>query len=367
MTLQRIVALLGRRDQPTDGVEEYCCNLGSALERLGYSFERWRVPWGEKGWRAALANLREQASRWRGVLVLVQYSALAWSRRGFPFGALRVLRAIESASQRAAKLGIVFHDVDAYLGARLIDRVRRQVQLYVMRRLFQQVAKVILTVPADKTAWLPANRAKAVFIPVGANLLPVDANTSPLHRRSATPVVAVFGVTGGGSIPREARDIAQAVNYAAAIAGRLRLLVLGRHALDAREALEQRLDRSRVELETRGVLPAVEVAHLLANADALLFVRGHISSRRTSAIAGIACGIPVVAYSGTETAAPITEAGVVLAPEGDIHALSEALTRVLRDPESANQLRERSRMAQQRYFSWDAIAARYAQFLRESR
>jgi hypothetical protein len=366
MTAQPIVALLGRRDAPTDGVEEYCSNLGSALQPFGFSFVSLRVPWVEKGWRDALSELREQAAGWSGVWVLLQYSALAWSSRGFSSGALRVLRVVDSASQGAAKTGIVFHDADAYPGGRLVDAVRRQHQLCVMRRLFRRAGIAILTVPAEKMAWLPANHTKAAFIPVGANLPPVDFRAIPQVEPRQTPIVAVFGVTGGASIPREAREIAQAVNHAAAKAGRVCLLVFGRHALDAREALEQALDRSRVALEVRGVLPAAEVAQSLASSDVLLFVRGHISSRRGSAIAGISCGLPVVAYSGRETSAPITEAGVVLASEGDADALREGLARVLCDAAFRNQLCERSRAAQQKYFSWNAIAARYAEVLRGS-
>jgi len=49
----------------------------------------------------------------------------------------------------------------------------------------------------------------------------------------------------------------------------------------------------------------------------------------------IACGLPVIASKGPETAAPITAS-----------------------------LAQRSWLAQRRYFSWHAIAARYAEFMR---
>jgi len=47
----RCVALLGRRDEPTDAVEEYCQFLGAALEAQGIPFEIERVSWDELGWR----------------------------------------------------------------------------------------------------------------------------------------------------------------------------------------------------------------------------------------------------------------------------------------------------------------------------
>jgi glycosyltransferase involved in cell wall biosynthesis len=101
----------------------------------------------------------------------------------------------------------------------------------------------------------------------------------------------------------------------------------------------------------------------LKRADVLLFVRGQISSRRGSAIAGIACGLPVVCYEGPETGWPITEAGILSVPLGDREALSEALERVLSNNELRSALCQRSRRAQEQYFSWSAIAARYAEAL----
>ena len=36
MSAQRIIALLGRKDRPTDAVEEYCHYLGQALMEHGF-------------------------------------------------------------------------------------------------------------------------------------------------------------------------------------------------------------------------------------------------------------------------------------------------------------------------------------------
>ena len=94
-------------------------------------------------------------------------------------------------------------------------------------------------------------------------------------------------------------------------------------------------------------------------ADACLFVRGAISTRRGSAIAGIACGRPVIAYRGQETAPPITEAGVVLIERGKPKDLGDALLRVSTDLSFREELSARSARAQKMFFSWDAIADRY--------
>ncbi|HEY6267860.1 MAG TPA: hypothetical protein VIX11_06165 [Candidatus Acidoferrum sp.] len=83
MSGQRIIALLGRPDAPTDAVEEYCRYLGEALAAEDFDLTIERVAWRESGWRRAASTLRQRAQGWRGAWVLVQYTALAWSAR-FP-------------------------------------------------------------------------------------------------------------------------------------------------------------------------------------------------------------------------------------------------------------------------------------------
>ena len=58
---QRWIALLGRCDRPTDDVADYRTHLGAALRLRGYEVEIVRVPCQERGWGAALADLRRAA------------------------------------------------------------------------------------------------------------------------------------------------------------------------------------------------------------------------------------------------------------------------------------------------------------------
>ena len=53
MTAQRVIALLGRRDEPTDAVEEYCHHLGAALVAHDFQLDIRRVPWNQHGWRGS--------------------------------------------------------------------------------------------------------------------------------------------------------------------------------------------------------------------------------------------------------------------------------------------------------------------------
>jgi len=356
----RLIALLGKLETPTDGVEDYCHWLGRALLQYGCHLESLCLPW-PAGWIPALAWLWRESAGWHGRWVCVQYTAFSWSRSGFPFGLLAALLILRHHGARCA---VVLHDPGPCSGRRWIDRLRRAVQVPVLRAAYRLADRAIFTVDLDNARWLSGNREKAVFIPVGANL-PGTTLFAPENAPSGRRVkeISVFCFTGGVHARREAEDIAHAVARAAAHAGPLRVVVLGRNAQLGEAPLRAALANTNVEIEVHGVLPAELVEQRLSQTDVLLFVRGGISTRRGSAIAGIACGLPVVSYAWSETGPPVTDAGVALVPSGDREKLADALTTVLTDDAYRARLRRQSLSARERHFSWEAIAAKYTQAL----
>lgn len=355
-----LVLLPGRRDQPTDGVEDYCTWLAEALARRGWAVRCVRAPWADEGWAAACRWLWSEAARWRGGWALVQYTALSWSRRGFPTGFLLVLAILKL---RGCRVGVVFHDPEGFPGSRWIDRARRASQHRIMRAAYALAEQTVHNVPVERVGWLPRPGPKAVHIPVGANVPAVLEREARVRGQDGRRTVAVFCVTGGSPGEEEVRDITRALGRARRSVGALRLVVMGRGSREAEGALRRALDGVSVELSVMGILPAGEVSRVLAEADALLFVRGPLSSQRTSAVAGMACGLPVVGYSGPYTGPPLTEAGLLLAPYRDSGALAEGLERVLLDRGLWQHLHERSVEAYRQHFSWDAIADRYVEVL----
>jgi len=363
MSGQPVIALLGRPDAPTDAVEEYCRYLGKTLLAEDFELTIERVDWNAAGWNRAANALRRRAEGWRGTWVLVQYTALAWSARGFPIHFPRVLKSLKAAGTR---VGVVFHDIEPYGGTRMIDGLRRRVQLHVMLKALRLSDVAVFTVPMERVSWIKHDPGKGCFIPVGANL-PTSSEASSRKGISTGGKlsVAVFSITGGKSGRWEIENIVEALRFAASRIGDLRLIVLGRNAQSAEAELTNRFRDSTVELHVLGVLPGEDVVRSLSASDVLLFVRGPISTRRGSAIAGIACGLPVIAFEGPETAPPITEAGLAFFSPQKKGDLGNVLLRVLEDEPYRTSLAQRSLLAQRQYFSWRVIAARYAEFLKK--
>lgn len=358
-----MIMLLGRQDEPTDAVRDYANCLSEALRRQGIVCESSEIRWDEQGWIVALAKLWKQSRGWQGRWVVLHYTALMWSRRGFPLAVPLILKVLKL---RGCRTAIVFHDVYAVAGSRWIDRFRVSFQERIMRHLSTNVCRAVIPVPAAGVSWLPMEKPPIEFIPVGANISSLDELARegfvPVHH--AIPTVAVFGVpTWPAAQKREVQAIVQSVRKACTHAGEIQLLVLGRGAKEAESLLRTGLSGTGVRLKVAGLCSSREISVGLSCCDALLFVRGALSSRRGSGLAGIACGLPIVAYQGHETGFPLTEAGILFVPQDDLDSLGNELARVLLDRDLRLRLAERNLAVFREWFSWDRIAGRWVEAL----
>jgi glycosyltransferase involved in cell wall biosynthesis len=357
------IALLGRPDKPTDGVEDYCTFLAKALQDHGTTMDLQRVRWMEEGWFLGLWQLWRRSAAWRGQWVLLQYTALSWSRRGIPFGALVTLAILR---RRGVRCAVVFHEPSRQTQSpiRWIDRIRGAAQDWVIRKLYDRASKSIFTVPLETVAWLHAGKDKAAFIPIGANIPErVQRRTGPAQAGKVKTVI-VFGVSDSpeAAIP-EVNVISAVMLEAYKALGKLRLVVAGRGALEAGELFAKALQGRDIDLVVHGVLPAERIADEFESADALLFVRGPITTRRGSAMAAIACGVPIVGYRGPELSSVLEAAGVEWCTWQDREGLARGLIRVLSDSQRWMELHERNLEVQKNYFSWNRIAERFQGFL----
>lgn len=349
------IALLGRRDTPVDGVEDYCTFLGQALAQRGVSLKLERVEWADRGWLNALLRLWRNCAEWRGKWVLLQFTALNWSRRGFPVGALATLAILR---RRGARCAVVFHESFGRSGPRWIDRIRGAFQDWIGRALYLCADRSIFTAPLSTIPWLPKDAANAMFISIGANI-PAPEAKRPVapERNGAGKTVAIFCLSDPPHLKNQLDDISRAVRPAAIAAANLRVVFLGRGTAEAKNEIKSAFAQIPVQLSNLGLQDAEEISRVLAESDVMLCVRGHLYPGRGSALAGIACGLPIVGYAGGAEGTPLMEAGVELVPYRDADAMGRALARVLQDDELRAALGQQSREAHGKFFSWNVIAS----------
>ena len=160
--MNSVVALLGRPDTPTDGVADHCAFLGRALARRGVDFSSVRAPALDRSWLRALWRLWQMSADWRGKWVLLQYTALGWSRRGFPFGAVAAILLMRT---RGVRCGVVFHEPFRQGGDRNLawkDALRGACQDWVIRALHRFSRMSIFTLPLAKISWIAREGPKGL-------------------------------------------------------------------------------------------------------------------------------------------------------------------------------------------------------------
>jgi len=359
------IALLGRRDTPADGIADYCEYLGQNLAKRGIELRPVRVEWIRDGWFHALRDLWRQSKEWRGMWVIPQYTAMAWSNRGFPVGALAsaaILRA------RGVRCALLFHEPWGVSGPRAIDKFRCTFQNWTVRALHRFAEKNIFTIPLDTVPWLPANDTKSVSIPLGPNIPENLTNRSASQNRNgAEKTVVVFCVSEPPYGQREINDVAAATRAAACDGTKLRVVFVGRGTAEAKPAIDLAFEGTGIEICNRGLCEAPEVTRIFSEADAMLAVRGRLYLRRGSALAGLACGLPMIAYAGAAEGTIISEAGITLVPFGDHQALGSALREILSNDALWREMHEKNIRFQQKYLSWNVIAAAFVAFLGPAR
>jgi glycosyltransferase involved in cell wall biosynthesis len=362
--MKPIVALLGHTAWPTDGVMDYCQFLGQALAHRGVDFRAVRVPEIETDWLHALSGLWRASAEWGGKWVLLQYTALGWSRRGFPFGAVAVILLLRA---RGVNCGVVFHEAyrQGERSANWIRLIRGAYQEWVIRLLHRFSLKSVFTIPLNMIPWLPDDEAKSAFIPLGANVpesfvppgRPADGN-------GVGTTVVVFCVSDPPFREREIGDISYAMRSAAGAGLDLRIIFLGKGTREAHCEIEKAFEGIPVRVVNLGLCDLPHIARTLAEAHAMLCVRGKMNLRRGSALAGIACGVPIVGYSGAVVeGTPLADAGIEFVREGDRDALGSALTQILTDRTHWQNLHQRNVHVQRMYFRWESIAASLIDFL----
>ena len=340
-------------DRPTDGIANNAAQLGSALEAKGVRVRHEQVRWAEDGWAPALRKVKAEIPTWGDPWVVVAYTPLMWSPRGLPFGILRTMRVLRRAGLRVA---LHLHDVLPAEGPTVAHRARARLQSWAMAHLGRQADARLVSIDPARIPWFGRSRWPDTHLIVSGSAVPEGSGGDRSHRPGALRLV-VFGLTDRFE-SAEARELASVLSRTAASGVALSVDLVGRGSDTGGATVATLLADTGVDVTVHGLVSLEAVAEVLDRGEAMVFLRNGASSRRSSLAAGLAQGLPVVAYSGPETAPPVTDAGVVLVPLGDTERMSEELVGLSRDGNRLVELSRRSEAVYQSWFAWPAIATR---------
>jgi glycosyltransferase involved in cell wall biosynthesis len=300
----------------------------------GVSVERLADHFGPRG----LVQLDSHLHRSRPDRILIQYvpHAFGWKAMNVPFAAW-----VAGRAERHAPVWVMFHEVAFPLLWRPPQHALLCAVTRLMARLLAGAAERIFS---SIVGWAPVLR-RLCPMSTPAEWLPVPSNIPshpgiPAVRSAPGTVIGYFGTFG----PATTQLLEPALVSLLRRPDRTALL-LGRGGIAYREGLAGRRPELAGRLVALGELPPEEIAMRLRGCDVLLqpFSDG-ISTRRTSAMAGLANGAPLASNLGA-LSEPMwsTLECVSLAKTPDAAELSAAVERVLSlSPEERAALGRRS-------------------------
>ncbi len=278
--------------------------------------------------------------------VLLQYNPLSYGRWGF--APMLTPRVIRLRRRTGCRLVLSVHEpwVGIYGWRSALMNGYQRLQL----RSLLATPDAIITVTESLAETLGRG---SVPIPVGANITPATADPTAARKRFGLRdrfVVALFG-RGHPSRALDYAERAIAELATTPIGQRLTVFNLG----DLAPSLTL---PSGVEVRTLSSQDDVELSNALRASDMLLlpFIDG-VSTRRTTLMAGLAHGIPVVGLRAPGTDRALVAPGaLVLTPIGDRRAFAQAVVRLASDSAKLREVGESGRRLYTERFAWPVIA-----------
>ncbi len=350
------------------GVADYTRHLAQALATHGEVVHVWapgRTPlhyegdvsihglpgFGRRGLSLLSAGLAQVPGKKR---LLIEYVAQAFGFRG-----MNVPFALWVSKRQAEEVWVHFHEVAH--GFSRTQQLKLNLLSSIQRRMAQTLARranrTFISIPGWRQE-LFAYGAQAEVLPIPSNV-PTDVPRCAIeHLREArglAPVVAHFG-TYGEAVTRALGPTLVLLLRRIPLA---RALLLGRGAGTFAASLASRHPDIREKLETPAEMSGDGIAIHLASSDVALqpFPDG-ISGRRTSAMAGLALGVPIVTTHGPLTEPEwFTSGAVVLARVDSPEDLATAVIDLLASETARNELGTRGRNFYQSCFSMERSLA----------
>jgi len=351
--------LTGEYPPASGGVGDYTAQLADALAAAGDSVTVWTpgqsLP--DRFGRKSQHVLQDALLSTPGILLL-QYVPNALGAHGLNLPFCLWLRRI---ARGGADVRVMFHEPYFYF---TIAQPWRNALALVQRTM----ASVLLG--ATKTAYIstetwrrylaPRNGSSLEVLPIPSNIPPALAADAITRQRramapSGQPVVGHFG-TYGDHVERELLRILPPLAQRCATA---RFAFIGDGSSEFQSRLSARYRDIVARSWASGWMHAADVSAALRACDVLVqpYPDG-ITTRRTSAMAGLQHGVPTVTTLGALTEAVwVKSAAVRLTPVGDVNAFAKEVDRLLRDSAEAQALGARGADVYERCFSLERTLA----------
>lgn len=198
--------------------------------------------------------------------------------------------------------------------------------------------KVWTAIPGWESKLQPYTLGRTIpfqWLPISSNV-PEMADTSQVltakrtHVRNGGPLVGHFGTYGQSILD----DLTEILTILFQTDAKPSVLLLGRGSREAAEIIARRNPKAKNRIHSTGEVESTAIAANLCACDVLIqpFPDG-VSSRRTSLMAGLALGRPIVTTEGEWTESLWKESGAVsLVRAGENARFAEETLRLLRDP-----------------------------------
>jgi glycosyltransferase involved in cell wall biosynthesis len=347
------------------GVSHYTCQVVKGLREAGDEVHVWAggrpddsspsahdqsdcVHWLPEGMGPrGLKRLNSEIESFRGPLrLLVQWvpHGYGWNSMNIPFCLWLWRRA-----RRGDRVEIMLHEAFLEFSGNLRQRSAALVHRVMTMILLQAASQVWMSTESWKPMWSPyclGRRVTFTALPVPTNI-PVVACAAATSR--ARLLYSPDGQTVIGHFSTYGKLITRMMDPLIPVLLRNKkdrvLLLIGK----AGERYRTELLRANPDLTGRILASpaanAAEISILLQSCDLLLqpFPEG-ITTRRTSAMAGLAHGIPVVSNAGPMTESFWADSGAIgIAPGGEPADLLACAEAILEDPVARGRLTQRAR------------------------
>ena len=292
-------------------------------------------------------------------IVLLQYVPNALGHRGMNISFCRWLLA---QGQTGRDIRVMFHEPYFYFTTKRPWRNVAAVAQRVMAALLARAATQLYYSSASWHAYLDpyGAGADAIVLPIPSTIpagaRPADAGE---FRRRVAPGARVVGHFGtfGDHVGDQLRTVLPALFDRD---GNVRVILIGRGGDHFRRRLEREIPSAGDRVHATGEIDATAAAVAIAACDVMFqpYPDG-VTTRRTSVMAGLACGVATISTSGslTEPVWRDTRA-VTLVPPGNADAAVTEIRRLLDDRQARNAQATRGLEAYRSHFAIDITVGR---------